>query len=397
MATTRQHPPTSAATIAEVEALVLRARESDPHDLDSSAETVVVIVRDEEGRAGIGEADAPARAVRELVLMEDLHGWSRGLRKVLLGRDPFEIGALHDELYAATIYHGRRGLGIHALSAVDVALHDLVGRQLGRPVYQLLGGARRDGIRPYATIYPGAPRDRTIGELLDDIAARFERALELGFRAVKMEVFFGDLVTDRELVACVAEGRRLLGDEVTLLVDFGYRWSDWRSALWTLRRLEDCDLYLAEAALRHDDLDGHAKLAQRVETRIGGAEMAATRFECLEWIERGGVDVVQPDVNRCGGITELVRIAELADLAGVLVVPHGWKTGITAAAARHVQAATANVPFVEMLSPDLYDSPLRRELVRPEPVVVDGRIAMPTAPGLGVELDDDALAAYRVD
>jgi L-alanine-DL-glutamate epimerase-like enolase superfamily enzyme len=186
MATTRQHPPTSAVAIANVETLVLRAPESDPHDLDSSSGTVVVIVRDEDGRAGIGEADAPARAVRELVLMEDVHGWSRGLRKVLLGRDPFEIGALHDELYAATIYHGRRGLGIHALSAVDVALHDLVGKQLGRPVYQLLGGARRDAIEPYATIYPGAARDRTIVELMDDIAARFERALELGFRAVKM-------------------------------------------------------------------------------------------------------------------------------------------------------------------------------------------------------------------
>src|SRR6185436_4121974 len=110
---------------------------------------------DEEGRAGIGEADAPAVAVRELVLMDDVHGWSRGLAGLLAGRDPLEIGALHDELYAGTIYHARRGLGIHALSAVDVALHDLVGKQLGRPSYQLLGGARRNDIRPYATIYAG--------------------------------------------------------------------------------------------------------------------------------------------------------------------------------------------------------------------------------------------------
>ncbi|HUG66093.1 MAG TPA: mandelate racemase/muconate lactonizing enzyme family protein [Gaiellaceae bacterium] len=385
------------APIADVEAIVLRAPESDPSDLDSSSETVVVIVRDEEGREGIGEADAPAQVVQELVLMDDLHGWSRGLRGVLLGRDPFEIGALHRELYDATIYHGRRGLGVHALSAVDVALHDLVGKQLGRPVYQLLGGARREAIRPYATIYPGAAGDRTIGELMDDIARRFERALEIGFRAVKMEVLFGDVVTDRELVGCIAEGRRLLGDEIALLVDFGYRWSDWRSALWTLNRLEDCDLYLAEATLRHDDLDGHAKLAARVETRIGGAEMAATRYECGEWIERGGVDVLQPDVNRCGGLTEMVYIAALADMAGVLVVPHCWKTGITAAAARHFQAAAANVPYVEHLSPELFDSPLRRELVAPEPTLADGLIDLPTAPGLGVELDLDAVARYRVE
>jgi L-alanine-DL-glutamate epimerase-like enolase superfamily enzyme len=264
-------------------------------------------------------------------------------------------------------------------------------------VLQLLGGACREAVTPYATIYPGAVGERTIGELMDDIARRFERALELGFRAVKMEVFFDDLVTDRELVRCIEEGRRLVGGDTTLLVDFGYRWSDWRAALWTLNRLEDCDLYLAEATLQHDDLAGHARLAARVETRIGGAEMAATLHECREWIERGGVDVLQPDVNRAGGLTELLRIAAFAELHGVQVVPHGWKTGITAAAARHLQAATPNVPFVEHLSPELFDSPLRRELVTPEPEVVDGRIALPTAPGLGVELDPEAVARYRVE
>ena len=383
------------ALIADVEAIVLRAPVSDPNDLDSSSETVVVVIHDEDGTVGIGEADAPAPVVGELVLMDDRHAWSRGLRSVMLGRDPFEIEALHRDLYQATIYHGRRGLGIHALSAVDVALHDLVGKQLGRPAYQLLGGACREAIRPYATIYPGVPGDRTIGELMDELARGFERALEFGFRAMKMEAFFGDLVSDRELVGCVQEGRRLVGEDTTLLVDFGYRWSDWRAALWTLNRLEDCDLFLAEATLQHDDLEGHAKLAAHAETRIGGAEMAATRYECREWIEYGRVDVLQPDVNRAGGLTEMARIAQLAGLAGVLVVPHGWKTGITAAAARHFQAATPNVPFVEHLSPDLFDSPLRRELVLPEPAIVDGAIELPTLPGLGIELDADAVERYR--
>jgi L-rhamnonate dehydratase len=367
--------------IADVEAIVLRAPESDPNDFDSSSETVVVVIHDDGGRVGIGEADAPAPVVADLVSMDDRHAWSRGLRGVLLGRDPFEIEALHRDLYQATIYHGRRGLGIHTLSAVDVALYDLVGKQLGRPAYQLLGGACRD----------------SIGEVMDELARGFERALGLGFRALKMEAFFGDLVSDRELVGCIREGRRLVGDDTTLLVDFGYRWSDWRAALWTLNRLEDCDLYLAEATLQHDDLEGHAKLAASAETRIGGAEMAATRFECREWIERGRVDVLQPDVNRAGGLTELARIAQLAELAGVLVVPHNWKTGITAAAARHLQAATPNVPLVEHLSPDLFDSPLRRELVTPEPAIVDGAMELSTAPGLGIELDAAAVERYRTD
>ena len=383
------------ASIVDVEAIVLRAPAPDPTDLDGSSETILVLVTDEEGRVGIGEADAPAEAVRELVLMADVHAWSRGLAGMLLGRDPFEIPALNQELYEATIYHGRRGLGIHALSALDIALYDLVGKQLARPAYQLLGGARREAITPYGTVYAGPVKGRTIGEMMNDIAQRFERALALGFRAVKMEVLFEDLVSDRELVECIREGRRLLGDGVTMMLDFGYRWRDWRDALWTLSRVESCDIFFAEATLQHDDLAGHAKLAQRVETRICGAELAATVFECREWLERGGVDVLQPDISRCGGLTEIRRIAEMAALEGVTVVPHGWKTGITAAAARHFQAATVNSPCVEMFHPDLFESPLRAELVRPEPRILNGSIPLPDAPGLGIELDEQALERYR--
>jgi L-alanine-DL-glutamate epimerase-like enolase superfamily enzyme len=108
------------------------------------------------------------------------------------------------------------------------------------------------------------------------------------------------------------------------------------------------------------------------------------------------VDVLQPDISRCGGLTEIRRIAELAALHGALVIPHCWKTGITAAAAIHFQAATANAPWIEFLHPDLYDSPLRQELVRPEPELASGRIDLPTAPGLGVELVDEAVDRYRV-
>ncbi|HEY7731779.1 MAG TPA: mandelate racemase/muconate lactonizing enzyme family protein [Gaiellaceae bacterium] len=386
----------TACPIASVEAIPLRAPTVDAADLDSSSETVVVRVVDEEGRAGIGEADAPAVAVRELVEMPDAHAWSRGVAGMLVGRDPFAIAALSRELYEGTIWHGRRGLGIHVLSAVDIALHDLVGKQLGRPAYQLLGGACRIELTPYATVYPGAPGGRTIGELMDAIAGLFERALALGFRAVKMEVIFDDLVSDRRLVECIREGRRLLGDDVTMMLDFGYRWHDWREALWVLSRVADCDVYFAEATLQHDDLTGHAKLARAVETRVCGAEMAATVHECREWLRTGGVDVLQPDPGRCGGLTELRRIAELAALEGALVVPHGWKTGITAAASRHFQAATPNAPFIESFHPELFPSPLRAELVDGEPRVADGAIALPEAPGLGVELSADAVERYRI-
>ena len=277
-----------------------------------------------------------------------------------------------------------------------MALHDLVGKQLGRPVYQLLGGARRTAITPYATIYVGPVAGRTLAQMMDAVADRCKRALALGFRAVKFEPLFEDLATDSDLVGCIRQVRETLGPGIAMMVDFGYRWSDWRAALWTLSRVEDCDVFFVEATLQHDDVDGHRKLAERVETRVGAAEFAATVHECREWLERGGVDVLQPDINRCGGLTEIRRIAQLAELHGALVIPHCWKTGITAAAQRHYQAATPNAPYVEHFHPELFDSPLRRELVQPEPEVVDGRVALPTEPGLGIELDEEAVARYRI-
>jgi L-rhamnonate dehydratase len=385
-----------ACPIAAVEAIALRAPTADPDDLDGSAETVVVRVVDEEGRVGIGEADAPATVVRELVRMQDAHAWSRGLAGVLVGRDPFQRGSLARELYEATIYHGRRGLGLHALSAVDVALHDLAARQLGRPVYDLLGGPVRDAVVPYATVYQGLPGGRRRSELWDITERLLRRALDLGFHAVKLEVVFGDLVTDRELVDFVHAAHELVGDDVALLVDFGYRWRDWRDALWTLNRLEGCNLFLAEATLQHDDLSGHAKLAARVETRVAGAELAAGIHECLDWLRIGKVDVLQPDIGRCGGLSEARRIAAAAELEGAVVIPHGWKTGITAAASAHFQAATANAPLVEWLHPELYDSPLRAHLVEPEPRVDNGLLPLPPGPGLGVELVEATVDRYLV-
>lgn len=385
----------SVCRVAAVEAIPLVTCH-DPTDLDAGNEALIVRVTDEEGRVGVGECDAPARAVRELVEMNDLFEWSRGLRSIVVGLDPFELAANHALMLAGTRYHGRRGLGIHAVSAVDIALHDLAGKQLGRPVHQLLGGACRAALRPYATIWPGSPNGRTIGEMMERIAELFERAVQLGFRAVKMEVVFRDLVDDRELEHCIREGRRLLGPDIAMLIDFGYRWAHWRDAARVLTRIEDCDVYLAEATVQHDDVDGHARLARVAPMRIAAGELAATVQECREWLERGQVDVLQPDVNRCGGLSELRRIAELAHHHGAEVVPHGWKTGITVAAQRHFQAATPECPMIEMFHPDLFPSVLRSTLTGPEAVVNDGLMPIPSAPGLGITLDEAVVERYRV-
>lgn len=379
--------------IVEVEALVFR-HPHDTREFDPAAETLVVRVTDASGRTGIGEADGPAAVLRDLVLMGDVHGWSRGLRDIVIGRDPFDAASIYADLYRQTIIHGRRGLLIHCLSAIDVALYDLAGKQVSRPVYSLLGGARRELLSPYATLFPGLPGDRSLGQLYDDLEVRVDRALALGYKALKLELMFGDLATDREIVKCIQRFRAHVGDDVLLMADFGYRWSDWREALWTLSRAESSDLYFAEAVLSHDDLEGHRKLVSRIGTRLCGAELAATVHECLEWILRAEVDVLQPDLSRCGGLTELQRISTLAELHGVQVIPHNWKTGITGAATMHLQAATPNMPYIEWLSPELWEAPLRSSLVGPEPVLTKGHFPLPAGPGIGVSLDLESAAEH---
>jgi L-alanine-DL-glutamate epimerase-like enolase superfamily enzyme len=390
--------PRAACPVVRVETIPLAAAGPGTDPLDSTAETVLVVLTDAEGREGVGEADAPPSVVRAYMQMPSGHLWSQGLAGHLLGADPLERTALWDRLYRATIYAGRRGLGIHVLSAVDIALHDLAARQLGIPVWKLMGGARRSQLRPYCTIYPGLVREGwPVRRLMDETLRQFEAARAAGFTAMKMEVLYEDHVSDRELAALIREGRQALGPEVTMMLDFGYRWHHWRDALRLLERLDDLDIHFAEACLQHDDLDGHRRLAERAPLRIGGAEMAATRWEARDWIERGGVDVIQADIGRAGGLTEIARIADLCEMHGVEVIPHGWKTGVLAWAGLHFQAACPAAPFFELVSPHVHDSVLRRDLVAPEPVVENGTVALPQAPGLGFALDRDVVERYRSD
>lgn len=365
------------------------------NDLDGTVDTVIVKIFDHDGRYGFGETDAPPSVVEAFLAMPTAHGWSRNLAEVLVGSDPVEIAALWHRMYEATFWPGRRGLGIHAIGAVDIALHDLAGKQLGVPAYKLMGGARRRILKPYCTVFPGLAGGRGIRDLMAEIERQFECALQAGFRAVKMEVLLYDLVSDRELVDLIHDGRRMLGPDVLMAVDFGYRWHNWLDARRVIERIAELDILFAEATLQHDDLDGHARLAAVSPIRIGGAEAAATRFEIREWVERGRIAVAQPNIARCGGLSEIRRIAEFCDLHGVEVIPHGWKTGITSAAGRHFQAASPVTPVFEYISPKVFDSVLRRDLVHPEPEVRDGAMALPEGPGLGIALNDEVVERYR--
>ena len=282
------------SSIANIEALVISVPAEGNAFADGNEETLLVRITDENGLTGIGECVATPQVIKSMVDTPTIHFWSQGIKDVLLGQDPLETVALYDKIYHSSFYHGRRGILIHALSAVDIALHDLAGKQIGKPVYKLLGGARCEKLRPYATIYPGDIYDGPMKTVVTELEKQADIAIDQGLRAVKVPVLFGEHLSDRKLINFVADCRKMVGDDIVLALDFGYRWRDWNDAAWLLNRIDDFDVYFAEAPLAHDNLHGHARLAAVSPVRVGGAEFATGRWECREWLETGGVSLLQP-------------------------------------------------------------------------------------------------------
>ncbi len=163
--------------IAKFEVIPIAAPDAIADDLDGTTDTVIVKLTDEAGLSGIGETDAPPHVVKAFLEMPTAHLWSRNVQEILIGADPIEATGLWQKLYDGTFWPGRRGLGIHAISAIDIALYDLAGKQRNVPAYKLMGGARRERIRPYCTIFPGLAHGRSIEELMTEIGRQFEVAL----------------------------------------------------------------------------------------------------------------------------------------------------------------------------------------------------------------------------
>ena len=374
--------------ITNFEVIPLRIAKVSSEANDGAQETVIVKIHTDAGITGIGEVDASPLMVKAVLESPSSHNWSLSFEDMLVGENPLDVERLWDKLYEGTIYTGRRGLVIHAIGAVDLALWDIAGQALGRPVYELMGGPRRKVVVPYASVHPELA---SLPETEKRVEALMERVGEMSFHAVKLQLVYGSVYTDADIVRLVRKARKIIGDKLTLMIDVGYRWMDSKSAINTIQRLEDCDLYFVETPLRMDDLDGHARLAEAVNTRIAGAELLASRWEALDLMDRGKVDVIQPDIGRAGGLTESLRIAKLANQRGLLCTPHGWKSGLTVAAEIHLSAAAANVPYIEFMVPELWPSVIRKELVQPEFTPKNGLIELPAIPGLGVRLNEEVM------
>jgi L-alanine-DL-glutamate epimerase-like enolase superfamily enzyme len=308
------------------------------------------------------------------------------LRPMLVGETVYEAERVGEKLRQLSFWQGRGGAVEHTISGLDIALWDLMGKALGQPVSRLLGGCYRDRIKPYASI------------LFDDppvLREKLQRQVARGFRAIKMGWRPFGRVSRALDELLIKTARETVGDEIELMVDAGGSEQFWPHTVgWareTARMLGAYGVTWLEEALRPDDLAGFKELKQGSPVLIATGEVFTRRQTFQPYITDRALDIIQPDLTKCGGLSEGRRMGWMAYDHGVLLVPHGWNTAIGVAADLALSAALPVARWVEYQTGVAYIE----ELITPRfQLDADGMLRVPTGPGLGITLDPDTLAKY---
>ena len=334
--------------------------------------TTLVQVETDDGVSGIGSCSGNGELIEIII--------EKVLKPLLVGMDPTAIEDIWDRAYMRGGYKefGTRGIGIVALSGVDIALWDILGKVRGLPIYQLLGGKCRDKVPVYATaLYPEEP---------SRVARRARGFADQGFHGVKIKVGF-DLDQDIRIVRAV---RQELGKGFIIMTDANQGYSV-DVALKASDAFAECGAFWLEEPLFAEDIEGHAILREKGKTPIAVGENLHTRYAFENFIVRQAVDFIQPDVARAGGISEIKKITALAAKHKVPVSFHTWGDGVALAASVHLSAALRDCIVMEL---DYTYNPLREELLREPFKVQEGYLIPPEKPGLGIELSQDALQKF---
>jgi L-alanine-DL-glutamate epimerase-like enolase superfamily enzyme len=385
--------------ITDVDCHILLASAWDRDATSSAQDSFIVEVHTDEGISGIGESDLNPWIARACIEAPGTHTMGLGIKEMLLGLDPLDPRAVWQRLYVGSAMNGRRGAVVNAMGAIDIALWDIAGKAAGVPCWQLLGPAAKDRVVPYASLQPDSA---SFAAYRSEIVEWAGRAVAAGFTAVKLELTFdgpyrhlGMTQPDERMTEIIGLVRAAVGEAVEILIDVQYRWSSFEDCLPTLRDWAPYRPFFVETPLWTDDLAGYGRLHDaQIGTRIAAGEWLSTHHEFRQLMDEGKVDVAQPDVGRVGGLTEAMRVVDLAAERGRLIVPHAWKTAVSLAAALHMAVVTPHCPFVEYLPPALTTSMLRRELASLESEVDAGTLPLPSKPGLGVDLDRAALRRF---
>jgi L-alanine-DL-glutamate epimerase-like enolase superfamily enzyme len=386
--------------ITEIEGHIVLAPDMDPRLTSSAQDSLVVLIHTDEGATGIGDTGVNPWMPKVAILTPGTHTMGLCIRDRLIWADPLDIAGFWDGMCKGTAMNGRRGVVIHAMGAIDIALWDLKGKALGLPVHPPPGGAVKAGAVPHASLLP---KGNSFAACRDALVRAAVRSRALGFRAVKAEVLMNGPYTHEGMhESCgrhtdvVAAVRKAVGPDVVLMVDVGYLWPDAASCPEIVRDWAEFGIYFLETPVRSDDVEESRKVRDGAPMKVAAGEWLAPRYEFHGLMDVGGVQVAQPDVGCVGGISEAKTVCDTAVARGATIVPHCWKTAISLSATAHLAFATPHCAFVAYLPPQLYHETLRRELAYEELALVDGRIPVPQKPGRGIELNHAALKACTV-
>lgn len=351
-----------------------------PIEMRTDPVTVVIVrVTTDDGTYGLGGIALGSEAMAQVV--ENILG------PLVIGGSPFDVELLWEKMYRSTINIGRKGMVVEAISGIDIALWDIMGKATKQPVYNLLGGRTRSRLKAYASSLYAMKKPETLAE----IASGYVKD---GYTAMKMRFGYGPLdgrpgmAKNIELVKTI---RDAIGYDIDLMADAYMGWTA-QYAVDMLRKLEPFELTWVEEPVIPDDIEGYARIRRESRQAIAGGEHEFTRWGFRELIERRAVDYVQLDVNRVGGLTEARKIVGMAQAFNLPVVPHAHNYHNL-----HLVMAHANMPWAEFFPHTERDGDtFFSELFHGEPVVVDGHITLSDKPGFGVELNEEVVERYRL-
>lgn len=341
----------------------------------------LVEVTCDDGTVGWGECLGPALPNAAIV---------EAMAQLLIGRNPLDIEPIWNHVYGQFRDQGQRGLTMTAQSGIDIALWDIAGKHFGVAVHRLLGGAFRNSVPAYATGgFRPVGRDRL--QALEEEILRYR---EQGFSGVKIKIGYGL----KEDVRAIELTRKLLGPSVSLMIDANHGY-DAIEAVQLGRAVADLGIDWFEEPVVPEQLEAYREVRQRQPIPVAGGETWHGRSGHMAALSARAVDVLQPDVCGCGGITEIRKIAAMAETVGVRLIPHVWGTGIAVAAALQVLAVLPPVPKRHAPSDpwlefDQTENPFRMAVLTKPIQHQRGRVAIPEGPGLGVEVDRQALAKW---
>ncbi len=351
--------------------------------------TMIVEIVTDDGIVGWGESLCHGLQPPQIAEAVVQHA----LKPILMGKDPFDVDVLWEKMYNLTRPFGQKGAVPNAISAVDIALWDCMGRALGMPIHKLLGGAYRNEVQPYATGFYRV-KGRKYPE---DAVEEAKRHRANGFTAMKLKTGFG-VEEDISYILGVREG---IGPETRLMIDANHAYNV-SSARKIIRAIESADIFWFEEPISPEDIDGYRELKNLGSLYIAAGENEFTKIGFREWVSKRAVDILQPDLCSAGGFTECRKISALAQAWHMTLIPHVWGSGIGLAASLQFIATVPPAPLAmnpiePMLEYDQSLHPFRQELIFRAINMENGRVKIPDGPGLGVEINREIIERFKIN